>query len=31
LIKTCFVTYWTSIGWSTLTLSGEIICQIFSS
>jgi hypothetical protein len=26
LIETFFVTYWTSLGRSTLTLSGEIIC-----
>jgi hypothetical protein len=26
LIETCFVTCWTSFGWSTLTLSGKILC-----
>jgi hypothetical protein len=31
LIRTCFTTYWISLGWSTLNLSGEIICQMFSS
>jgi hypothetical protein len=31
LIETCFMTYWTSLSWSTLTLSGEILCQMFSS
>jgi hypothetical protein len=31
LIETCFTTCWTCLGWSTLTLSGEILCQMFSS
>jgi hypothetical protein len=30
-IETCFVTFWISLGWSTLTLSGEILSQMFSS